>query len=75
MNTEKAGNPMNQPPIPIPYEDGDQLIHSQEHPFCDEMSCPCHKDAESLEQVQSWLTEGLISAEDAGRISRGHVLR
>ena len=66
---------MGQQPIPIPYEDGDEAIHSTEYPFCNEMDCPCHEDNESIEQVQSWVTNGLITAEDAGRIYRGQAFR
>lgn len=66
---------MSQQPIPVPYEEGDELIHNTEYPFCGDMGCPCHEDSESIEQVQSWVTEGLITAEDAGRIYRGHILR
>ena len=62
------------PPIPIPYEGGEQLIHSTEHPFCADMSCPCHEDAEAVAQVQHWLSEGLLTAEDADRIYRGQSL-
>jgi len=61
-------------PIPIPYEGGEQLIHSTEHPFCADMSCPCHEDAEAVAQVQHWLSEGLLTAEDADRIYRGQSL-
>lgn len=65
-----TGKPMDQP-IPIPYEDGDEFIHTDDHPFCDELDCLCHEDQEALAQVQTWITDGLITAEDADRIYRG----
>ena len=34
---------MNQP-IDIPMED--ELVHTQEHPFCDDPACPCHTQEE-----------------------------
>jgi hypothetical protein len=34
---------MNQP-ITIPMED--ELVHTQEHPFCDDPTCPCHTQEE-----------------------------
>jgi hypothetical protein len=66
-------NTNQQRPIPIPYETG-ELLHSREHPFCDDLRCPCHEDRESIEQMQAWLTEGLLSVEDADRIYRGQTL-
>jgi hypothetical protein len=63
-----------QQPIPIPYEGGDEPIHTNEHPFCDEMSCPCHEESEFIEQVQTWVTDGLITIEDAERIYRGQTI-
>jgi len=65
---------MNQQRISIPYEHEDELIHRREHPFCDDLRCPCHEDRESIEQMQAWLTEGLLSVEDADRIYRGQTL-
>lgn len=59
---------MDQQPIPIPYENGDELIHSSESPFCDDLGCPCHEDGEAIAQVQTWVTDGLITTEDAARI-------
>jgi hypothetical protein len=61
-------------PIPIPYEEGDFPVHSTEHPFCADMRCPCHEDAESVEQVRLWVAQGLLSAADADRIYRGQIL-
>lgn len=26
----------------IPYEDGDEPLHTDDVPVCDDMSCPCH---------------------------------
>lgn len=60
-----------QEPIVIPYEEDDRLIHTSEHLFCNDMDCPCHEESEFIEQVQTWVTEGLITAEDAGRLYRG----
>jgi len=34
---------MNQPII-IPMED--ELVHTEEHPFCDDPACPCHTQEE-----------------------------
>src|SRR3989440_12502103 len=37
------GETMNQPII-IPMED--ELVHTEEHPFCDDPACPCHTQEE-----------------------------
>jgi hypothetical protein len=58
-------------PIPIPYEEGDEIIHTDDHLFCDDPTCPCHEENDSIEQVQTWISDGLITAEDADRLYRG----
>src|SRR5260221_682276 len=29
-------------PLVIQYEEGDELVHTDEHPECDDPDCPCH---------------------------------
>lgn len=58
-------------PIPIPYEDSDDLVHTDDHLFCSDPDCPCHEESAFTEQVQSWISDGLITAKDADRIYRG----
>jgi hypothetical protein len=45
---------MNQP-ITIPMED--ELVHTQEHPFCDDLTCPCHTQEEESMLAASRVTE------------------
>jgi len=66
----REGKPVNHP-IPIPYEEGDEPVHTDDHLFCSDPACPCHEESESLAQVQSWISDGLITTEDADRIYRG----
>ena len=53
----------------------DEAIHTAEHPFCNDMSCPCHEDQESIQQLGGYYQEGLVSEADAERIYRGKTLR
>ena len=45
---------MNQP-IDIPMED--ELVHTQEHPFCDDPACPCHTQEEERRPKASRATD------------------
>jgi hypothetical protein len=33
----------------IPYEEGDDLIHTDEHPQCTDPTCPCQPEEEEEE--------------------------
>jgi len=69
----REGKPVNHP-IPIPYEEGDEPVHTDDHLFCDDPMCPCHEESAFTEQVQSWISDGLITTEDADRLYRGMTL-
>jgi len=58
-----------------PVADGDYFIHSDDHPFCDDMSCPCHEDEDNVQQLGEQFSDGLVSRDDADRIYRGKTLR
>jgi hypothetical protein len=38
-------------PIPIRYVDGDELIHTDAHPLCDDGTCPCYSEAETMKHL------------------------
>lgn len=52
---------MDQPMIAIPMEDA--LLHTREHPYCDDRTCPCHRqgheDIPSRMAEQAYVTEVL----------------
>jgi hypothetical protein len=52
----------------------DQPIHTPDHLFCDDPTCPCHDDAENMETLQEWYEEGLIGPVDGDLIYRGQTL-
>ena len=45
---------MNEP-ILIPMED--DLIHTDERPFCDDTTCPCHEQDEEEKEYESMCQE------------------
>ena len=58
----------------IPVIPVDQAVHTPDHPFCDDLSCPCHEDQANIDTLNGYYQDGLVSAEDAHRIYRGHTI-
>lgn len=52
----------------------DVQIHTAEHPFCDDMTCPCHEDGDLIEALGEAVQEGFASVGDADRIYRGRTV-
>lgn len=48
--------------------------HTDDHPFCGDDDCPCHKDEANLQQLNGWYENGLISNDDRIRIYNGMSL-
>lgn len=62
---------MQQHPIVIEYENGDELLHTDEHPYCYDMSCPCTEDLldEALSEIAAIEADkGLLSRQPTQRI-------
>ncbi len=60
-------------PIVVPMED--DLIHTQQHPFCStDPACPCHEDPELLSDVAQAVEQGLLTPDEATRIAQGQTL-
>jgi len=57
------------PLIPVDY-----TLHTEENPFCNDLSCPCHEDQSKVGKLNNYYQDGLVSAEDADRIFRGKAL-
>ncbi len=47
-------------PLRIPYEEQDEILHTEAYPFCSDWECPCHT-LEAINAVTSLLMEGLLS--------------
>lgn len=52
----------------------DWPLHTDEHPFCDDGTCPCHEDEDNQQTLQGWYDEGLIGATDGDLIYRGRTI-
>jgi hypothetical protein len=62
-------------PIIILYEDGDELVHTNESPFCDDPTCGCRQDSDLLEEyIFDPLNDGLLTVEEAVNLHKNtHV--
>ena len=59
------------PPV-IQYEWDDEIIHTDSHPFCGDMMCPCRADFELImEYVYQPVQDGLLTAEEGKRLYYG----
>jgi hypothetical protein len=56
-------------------EGTDYREHTPGHPFCADPSCPCHEDADAINELHGYYQDGLVSAQDADHIYRGKTLR
>ena len=53
----------------------DELVHTQDHPFCDNCMCPCKADeALFAEQVEVPILNGLMTPEEGQRLFWGENL-
>ena len=59
-------------PIIIPVED--DILHTQESPFCDHPMCPCHEDSELLSDVALAIDQGLLTPDEATRVVMGKTV-
>jgi hypothetical protein len=53
----------------------DQAVHTEDHLFCDDLSCPCHSDQDNINELNGYYQEGLVSSTDADNIYRGRTIR
>ncbi len=56
----------------IPIE-GDKL-HTKEHPFCSNDTCPCREDQELLTTVSTAVTDGLFTSDEATAFIQGRTI-
>jgi len=55
-------------------EGSDYREHTPDHPFCGDMSCPCHEDQANIDKLNGHYQDGLVSQQDADNIYRGKTL-
>jgi hypothetical protein len=51
-----------------------QLLHTKEHPFCGDPTCPCSEDTNALTELDQAIRDGLITPDDATRILQGKTV-
>jgi hypothetical protein len=56
----------------IPSED--DLLHTQEHPFCGNETCPCREDQEALSTVNAAVLNGLLTPDEATAFIQGRTV-
>jgi hypothetical protein len=66
------GNREEHQPTVIPMED--DLIHTQQHPFCSDPVCSCKEDPELLSDVARAVELGLLTPDEATRVVMGKTV-
>ncbi len=51
-----------------------QPLHTEEHPFCGDPTCPCSEDTDARTELNQAIREGLITPDDATRIIAGKTV-
>lgn len=52
----------------------DYREHTPDHPFCGDLSCPCHEDHEAIQELGGYYQDGLVSGSDADNIYHGRTI-
>jgi len=56
----------------IPSED--DVLHTDEHPFCCNETCPCREDQEALTTVNALVLNGLLTPDEATALIQGRMI-
>ncbi len=61
-----------QPPSNFPYPViVDHVLHTEDKPFCFDQTCECHEDDLLIFQVSLFVTDGLMTPEEATDFVKG----
>src|SRR5260221_6673234 len=62
-------------PLVIRYDERDEIIHTDEHPFCEDPFCGCHDDRDLIKEFcyQPW-KDGVLTFRESVRLRRGQQL-
>lgn len=52
----------------------DDLIHTEDHSFCDDPNCPCHKDRERINLLNDQIAQGLLTPQEATLVMSGRTV-
>jgi hypothetical protein len=58
----------------IPVVPEEHLLHTPEHPFCGDPTCPCSENMDALTELDQAVRKGLITSDDALRIIAGKTV-
>jgi hypothetical protein len=58
----------------IPVLADTQPLHTEEHPFCGDPTCPCSENTDALTELAQAIRDGLITPDDATRILKGETV-
>jgi hypothetical protein len=58
----------------IPVVPADYSEHSEENPFCHDISCACHEDDEAIAAVNQAVEDGLMTPDEATDFVLGKLL-
>ena len=50
----------------------DDLVHTDERPFCSDQTCPCHEDESLTSQVAQQVQDGLFTPQEAIEFVKGN---
>ncbi len=65
---------MREQPQPIVILMEDLIIHTDDHPFCGDPTCPCAEDPELLAELAHQVEEGLLTPAEATHVVKGKTL-
>jgi hypothetical protein len=63
--------PQQPDPIPIPYVEESDLVHTPKHPFCSEDDCGCHDDPILIGELAGRVASGDVTPNEAIYILKG----
>ena len=58
----------------IPVIADTKPLHTKEHPFCGDPTCPCYEDKEAISDLSQAIKDGLITPDDATQIIKGKTV-
>lgn len=46
----------------------DPIVHTDDRPFCWDMTCPCHQDEAEIDKLNDQVAAGLLTKAEAARM-------
>jgi hypothetical protein len=58
----------------IPVVPEDYTLHTLEHPFCGDPTCPCSENTDTLTELDQAIKDGLITTDEATAFIQGRTV-